>query len=797
MDFSLRRAVVFRSLALLAPVLLAPIAQAQSAPRRPRGIYAVVNVETAINQQQKADSSITTPQLDAYFDTLYQSLLADPAISGLTLQVHWDTLNPNPPGAANAYFWNYVDDAFAQASAWNSQNPAGIPKTVQLIVTPGFNSPPWILNQLTSCNGLFVTPVQTPPSSCGTVTFLGYQEGGDGTELPLPWNPTYKSAWQTFLTALNVRYGSNPAFVSIAVAGPTAASAEMLFPSDANSNNPQTQFGTSITPSHMWLQLFALQYPSSPAYQNSDQAFIVEWENAIDFFGQIFSGITLVATTGNGLPNFVGAPSTPPPAFTADCSAPDSDCAAEATILAYFAEPTVGGANAKASQNSGMEASRRAVDLGVPGVKQLSGNTAQFTSPSSQILGGAQFNTSFSNDPVGEGCDDTFPPNTQDLPADCVMPATCTTNGCLPVDCIPQACLAPGVTSASLAMYQTFAKVPSNLLIPPEQAEYNVLNFYFTGTSVASTFGATPGVTPLNYLQIYSPDIQYAEANVDAPAQVVQTSGSSVSMSAQELLDLASPLLLAIAEPASLLAPSPAITPGSIGPTLSTTGLIQPGEWISIYGTNFTTTPATWTGNFPTSLAGVSVTIDGRAAYLSFVNPTQIDLQVPLDSAIGSVPVVVTTPTGSATSTASLAQFSPSFFLLDSKHVAGIILRTDGSGAYGGGTYDILGPTGTSLGYRTVAAKAGDVVELFGTGFGPTSPTVLSGQVFSGAAKTTNSVTLQIKNTSVAPAFAGLSGAGLYQLNLTIPSGLGTGDVPLQSTVGGVQTPSGVVVSLR
>ena len=47
---------------------------------------------------------------------------------------------------------------------------------------------------------------------------------------PLPWNPSYKSAWRTFLTAFAARYASNPAFVSIAVAGPTAASAEIILP---------------------------------------------------------------------------------------------------------------------------------------------------------------------------------------------------------------------------------------------------------------------------------------------------------------------------------------------------------------------------------------------------------------------------------------------------------------------------------------------------------------------------------------------------------------------------------------
>ena len=135
--------------------------------------------------------------------------------------------------------------------------------------------------------------------------------------------------------------------------------------------------------------------------------------------------------------------------------------------------------------------------------------------------------------------------------------------------------------------------------------------------------------------------------------------------------------------------------------------------------------------------------------------------------------------------------------MLDAKHVAGIILRSNGSGAYGGGAYDIVGPTGSALGYATVAAKAGDSVELFGVGFGPTSPPVAAGASFSGAASTTNAVSLRINNVSVTSSFAGLSGAGLYQINFTVPAGLGTGDVPLVATVGGVSTQPSVVISLQ
>jgi uncharacterized protein (TIGR03437 family) len=743
----------------------------------------VVNIEDNINQQRKANPSITSAAFNTYFNNLYQDLLGNPAISGLTLQVHWDTLNPNPPAAANAYDWSYVDDAFNQASAWNVQNPAQTPKTIQFIVSAGFQSPQWMLSQLPSCDGLFQFPTPVPLTTCSKVTFEAFVEGGDSTELPLPWDPTYKSSWRTFLTALAARYGSNPAFVSIAVAGPTAASAEMLLPNGTPLS--QSQFG-GLSPNQVWLQLLAFHYPGMAAYQRTDQAFIDEWNAAIDMYGQVFSGITLVATTGDGLPNFAGGAFTIPSAFANDCtSAPDMDCAAETTILSHFVDPTVGGANGKATQESGMEASRVGINLDVASVKLLSQRTAQLTSPSAQILGGSQFNTSFANFALQEGCTSTFPPNAKDAPAACSIPPSCSVQACIPVACIPQACLAPGVTPADLASFKQLNQVPANDLIPPEQAEYNVLNVYFNGTAAASSFGGTQGIAPLNYLQIYSPDIQYAQAKVNAPAQVVE-GGVTAATSAQDLLNLASQKLLAISEPL------PAINSGGIVP-----GTVQSGEWVSLYGTNLASATATWTGNFPTALAGTSVTIDGKPAYISFVSPGQINLQVPNDAATGAVPVVVMTASENATSTVTLAQFGPSFFLLDASHVAAIILRSEGSGAYGGGSYDIIGPTGTSLGYPTVAAKAGDVVELFGTGFGPTNPAVAAGQAFSGAAPTTNPVTLRINNISVTPAFAGLSGAGLYQLNLTVPSGLGAGDVSLQAGVAGVTTPSGVVISLR
>ena len=270
-------------------------------------------------------------------------------------------------------------------------------------------------------------------------------------------------------------------------------------PNDNNSTNPQTQFGVAISPTDMWLKLLAFHYPSKAMYQNSDQAFIDEWDAAIDMYGQIFSNVTLVATTGSGLPNLNKTGFTIPSGFSTDCNKPDMDCAAETTILSHFMDPSVGGTNAKATQTSGMEASRgNGLNLGVGSVKFLSQRTAELKPPSAQILGGAQFNTSFSMDAAMEGC---------------------TTKG--------------GCTNG----------------ISPEQAEYNVLQVFFDGTPAA--LGGTPGMAPLNYLQIYSPDIQYANAHASATAQVIQGDGTSEMVTAQDLLNLASQKILEISEPNS------------------------------------------------------------------------------------------------------------------------------------------------------------------------------------------------------------------------------------------------------
>jgi hypothetical protein len=297
----------------------------------------------------------------------------------------------------------------------------------------------------------------------------------------------------------------------------------------------------------VWTGLLKFAFPGRPQYQTTDQAFIDEWNAAINMFERIFVGVTLVVTPGSGLPNF--GPVQMPPALLNYCPVRnDMDCLSEATILAHFADPTPGGPNAKAVQTSGLTARSKETSTDLS-PKRVALSTARFGSPSAQILGAFQFATGVSRVPLQEGCTEKFPPGPADRPAACPASFCNTTDACVPVECIPQACLAPGVTTAKLAPFVTFGNVRAEDLISVEQGLYNVLRVFFNDTPAAASFGGTVGEAALNYLQIYALDIQYASSNANSRKSIVEPGGSIIVKSAQELLNLASQKLLEIGEP--------------------------------------------------------------------------------------------------------------------------------------------------------------------------------------------------------------------------------------------------------
>jgi len=242
-------------------------------------------------------------------------------------------------------------------------------------------------------------------------------------------------------------------------------------------------------------------------------------------------------------------------------------------------------------------------------------------------------------------------------------------------------------------------------------------------------------------------------------------------------------------------ASAPVVTPAGVVPVYSSVSAIQPGSWISIFGTGLASATTSWTGNFPTTLADTTVTIDSKPAYLWFVSPTQINLQAPDDPATGTVSVVVTTAAGSFTTDVVLDQYAPSFSLYNSKYAAAIV-ATPGEPGNSGSGYDYIGPGGSALPFTSRPVKAGETLLLYGVGFGPTTPPVPAGATYSGAAPVPVLPTVTIGGVPATVTFAGIVEAGLFQLNVVVPSA-GSGDKALLASIGGATTPAQVFITLE
>jgi uncharacterized protein (TIGR03437 family) len=156
----------------------------------------------------------------------------------------------------------------------------------------------------------------------------------------------------------------------------------------------------------------------------------------------------------------------------------------------------------------------------------------------------------------------------------------------------------------------------------------------------------------------------------------------------------------------------------------------------------------------------------------------------------GPTSVTVTTPAGaSAPVASSVLLHSPAFFTWPGSQV--VATRQDGSLAVRDGTFP---------GVATVAARPGDVLILWGTGFGRTNPVVEPG-VLVPAGILYNCAPVTVKLGATDPLVFGCAlspgSAGLYQVAIQVPSSLPDGDYPLKVTVGGASSPDGVVLSVQ
>jgi uncharacterized protein (TIGR03437 family) len=218
------------------------------------------------------------------------------------------------------------------------------------------------------------------------------------------------------------------------------------------------------------------------------------------------------------------------------------------------------------------------------------------------------------------------------------------------------------------------------------------------------------------------------------------------------------------------------------------------GGWLEIYGSNLALGTRAWSaldfdnGKAPTSLSGTSVTIGGQPAFVAYVSPGQVNVQVPDSLPAGTHDLVVHTPLGSSAPYRITVHetlpglFAPPEWREQGRQYVGA-LQADGSLA----------------GNASHPLRPGDIVTLYGIGFGPVAPNLAAGEPARGA----NSVVLPLRvyfgDTPAAVAYAGLAPGtlGLYQISVVVPAVPGSDAIPLRLELNGAPASQTLFTAVR
>ena len=330
-----------------------------------------------------------------------------------------------------------------------------------------------------------------------------------------------------------------------------------------------------------------------------------------------------------------------------------------------------------------------------------------------------------------------------------------------------------------------------------------------TGTSglpasgVTVTFAVTSGSASLSATSAVTDSKGQASVSVTASAAGTVT----VTASAAGLTAVAF-TLIATANTTPQIS-----TGGVVGAGLSVPAVtaISANGIASIFGQNFAPAgsqavsvgaAAIVGGVLPTQLAGVCVEVNSIRSPMLLVSPTQLNIQVPAIPQSGSVTVQAIVNCGQPTETRSAAvkvnaqAASPEFFFFvnnasGQNPVAAVNAVTGAD----------IAPANLIAGVTTAPAHIGDIVSVFMTGLGPTNPATVAGVLPQAAASLSLPVTVSLGNLTLPPANLLYDGvtpmyAGLYQLNIQIPSNSPTGNVPLVVSLEALPHPRAGILAL-
>jgi uncharacterized protein (TIGR03437 family) len=199
-----------------------------------------------------------------------------------------------------------------------------------------------------------------------------------------------------------------------------------------------------------------------------------------------------------------------------------------------------------------------------------------------------------------------------------------------------------------------------------------------------------------------------------------------------------------------------------------------PGSILSVFGTQLSvSTQSASSVPLPISILGVEALINGIAAPLYYVSPTQLNIQIPYQTTPGTTAVLSINNNGQvSTGSFQVATVAPAIFTTP----AGAIL-----------------PTAT--------ASPGQEISFYITGTGAVSPAIATG------AAPATSTPLGELPTPVQSTFVTIGGiratidflgipyglVGVTQVNVQVPNGLAGGPQPVVVNVGGVASPAATV----
>jgi uncharacterized protein (TIGR03437 family) len=213
---------------------------------------------------------------------------------------------------------------------------------------------------------------------------------------------------------------------------------------------------------------------------------------------------------------------------------------------------------------------------------------------------------------------------------------------------------------------------------------------------------------------------------------------------------------------------------------------ISAGSYFSIFGVNLADAEAQLSelpgGRLPRVLGGTGVMVNGKCAPVVYVSPTQINAQAPTDIGGSTASIQIrTNATGDQCSTGSP---SPPVVVPHRAIAPGLFMTANGNAA-------ALHEDGRTVITTERPARPGEIVSLFGTGFGATEVPLPEGDLPQGINRVRATITGSVGGIdfgSEAILYAGLAPGfpGVYQFNVRLPLTLQSGMLPIRICASGI-----------